>query len=173
MVVDGTPISRSVQVDDATEVLAGGDRRAILKIRIWRRNHDGIWLAQLVEETGWTKSAIESELADAVRNGEVVRIGEMFMHAPAWELLKSQVVAMVADFHKENPLASGIGKEELRDRTDAGIEAFEAITEITGTRTKDRNFWRSGATAWARRGHEGRGGRVQERRSKQPLPRPG
>ena len=112
------------------EILAGGDRRAILKIRIWRGYHDGIWLAQLVEETGWTKSAIESELADVIRNGEVVRIGEMFMHAPAWELLKSQVVPTVADFHRENPLASGIGKEELRDRTDAGDEAFEAITEI-------------------------------------------
>jgi selenocysteine-specific elongation factor len=36
---------------------------------------------------------------------------------------------MVADFHKENPLAGGIGKEELRGRTGAGIEAFEAITE--------------------------------------------
>jgi selenocysteine-specific elongation factor len=130
VVVDGTPISRSVQVDDAMEILAGGDRRAILKIRIWRGYHDGIWLAQLVEETGWTKSAIESELADVIRNGEVVRIGEMFMHAPAWELLKSQVVPTVADFHRENPLASGIGKEELRDRTDAGDEAFEAITEI-------------------------------------------
>jgi selenocysteine-specific elongation factor len=54
----------------------------------------------------------------------------MFMHAPAWELLKSQVVPTVADFHRENPLAGGIGKEELRDRTDAGDEAFEAITEI-------------------------------------------
>jgi selenocysteine-specific elongation factor len=130
VVVDGTPISRSVQVDDTMEILAGGDRRAILKIRIWRGYHDGIWLAQLVEETGWTKSAIESELADVIRNGEVVRIGEMFMHAAAWELLKSQVVPTVADFHRENPLASGIGKEELRDRTDAGDEAFEAITEI-------------------------------------------
>ena len=130
VVVDGTPISRSVQVDDTMEILAGGDRRAILKIRIWRGYHDGIRLAQLVEETGWTKSAIESELADVIRNGEVVRIGELFMHAPAWELLKSQVVPTVADFHRENPLAGGIGKEELRDRTDAGDEAFEAITEI-------------------------------------------
>jgi selenocysteine-specific elongation factor len=64
VVVDGTPSSRSVQVDDTMEILAGGDRRAILKIRIWRGYHDGIRLAQLVEETGWTKSAIESELAD-------------------------------------------------------------------------------------------------------------
>jgi selenocysteine-specific elongation factor len=112
------------------EVLAGGDRTAILKVRIWRNYHDGIWLPELVAETGWTKSAIESELAQAVKNGEVVRIGEMFMHAPAWEALKSQVVPTVADFHKENPLASGIGKEELRVRTDAGDEAFEAITEI-------------------------------------------
>jgi selenocysteine-specific elongation factor len=130
VVLDVTPISRSVRVDDAMEVLAGGDRTAILKVRIWRNYHDGIWLPELVAETGWTKSAIESELAEAVKNGEVVRIGEMFMHAPAWEALKSQVVPTVADFQKENPLASGIGKEELRVRTDAGDEAFEAITEI-------------------------------------------
>jgi selenocysteine-specific elongation factor len=130
VVLDVTPISRSVRVDDAMEVLAGGDRTAILKVRIWRNYHDGIWLPELVAETGWTKSAIESELAQAVKSGEVVRIGEMFMHAPAWEALKSQVVPTVADFQKENPLASGIGKEELRVRTDAGDEAFEAITKI-------------------------------------------
>jgi selenocysteine-specific elongation factor len=130
VVLDVTPISRSVRVDDAMEVLAGGDRTAILKVRIWRNYHDGIWLPELVAETGWTKSAIESELAEAVKNGEVVRIGEMFMHAPAWEALKSQVVPAIAGFHKENPLASGIGKEELRVRTDAGDEAFEAITKI-------------------------------------------
>ena len=48
VVVDGTPISGNVQVDDAMEVLAGEDRKAILRSRIWRRNDDGIWLAHRI-----------------------------------------------------------------------------------------------------------------------------
>jgi selenocysteine-specific elongation factor len=52
------------------------------------------------------------------------------MHGPAWELLKAQVVPTVEEFHRKNPLAPGIGKEELRDQTDAQDEAFDAIAEM-------------------------------------------
>jgi selenocysteine-specific elongation factor len=52
------------------------------------------------------------------------------MHGPAWELLKAQVVPTVEEFHRKNPLAVGIGKDELRVQTDAGDEAFDAIADI-------------------------------------------
>ncbi len=78
-------------------------------------------------EAGWKKDVIESQLARAVESGDIVRIGEVFMHAPAWEALKAQIVPTVEEFHRQNPLASGIGKEELRVRTDAKDEAFDAI----------------------------------------------
>ena len=52
------------------------------------------------------------------------------MHAPAWELLKSQVAPYRSQTSTENSAGEWYCKEELRDRTDAGDGAFEAITEI-------------------------------------------
>ncbi|MGA7907462.1 MAG: selenocysteine-specific translation elongation factor [Candidatus Sulfotelmatobacter sp.] len=136
VVLDAAPASRTLIVDGTLKTLAGQDRAAILKVRIARNYHDGIWLPQLVAETGWTKNVIESELAAAVKNGEVVRLGEVFLHAPAWEALKAQVVRTLEDFHRKNPLAGGIGKEELRVQTDSGDTAFDAILEILAREKK-------------------------------------
>jgi selenocysteine-specific elongation factor len=127
VVVDAVPVSRVLLVDKTLEILAGKDQAAIVKARIARHYHDGAWLPQLVAETGWTSHTIETQLAQAVNSGELVRIGEIFLHAPAWEALKAQVVPTLEEFHKENPLAGGMGKEELRVRTDAGDEVFDAI----------------------------------------------
>ena len=71
-----------------------------------------------------------------MKNGEVVRLGEVFLRAPAWEALKAQVVPTLEDFHRKNPLAGGIGKEELRVQTDSGDTAFDAILEILAREKK-------------------------------------
>ena len=127
VVLDGAPISRGLPPHSQMEILAAQDREAILRLRVWRGYHEGASLRQLVAEAGWKKDVIESQLARAVESGDIVRIGEVFMHAPAWEALKAQIVPTVEEFHRQNPLASGIGKEELRVRTDAKDEAFDAI----------------------------------------------
>ena len=54
----------------------------------------------------------------------------MLMDRRAWEALKAQVIGGVDAFHRENPLASGIGKEELRVQCDAATEAFDAIVAM-------------------------------------------
>ena len=127
-VIDAAPASRSLHIDDNLQVLAGNDRRAILKVRIRRNDRKGIWLPELVAKTGWAKNVIESELAPVVASGEVIRVGEIFMHTPVWEKLKTRVIATVEDFHKQNRLANGVSKEEMRIFIEAGEEAFEAIT---------------------------------------------
>ncbi|HUO26746.1 MAG TPA: selenocysteine-specific translation elongation factor [Candidatus Aquilonibacter sp.] len=130
VVVDAAPVSRSLLVDETLELLVGDDRTAALRARITRRGHIGITPAQLIAETGWTRSAIESELADAIRQHEIIRIGEVFLHAPAWEALKAEVVPTLEKFHRQNPLAGGMGKEELRVQIDAGPEFFESIAAM-------------------------------------------
>ena len=127
VVLDASPVSRNSSPINELETLAGQDREAILRLRIWRGFHDGVWLPELVTQTGWTRDLIESHLTRMVASGEVVRVNDMFMHGPAWEILKVQVIGSVEAFHRENPLASGIGREELRVQTDAGTEAFDAI----------------------------------------------
>jgi selenocysteine-specific elongation factor len=130
VVLDAMPVSRGLPPNSEMETLASQDHEAILRLRIWRGHHGGVWSSQLVSETGWTKNVIESHLARAVQSGDLVRIGEIFMHAPAWETLKAQIVPTVEQFHRKNPLAAGIGKEELRVQTDAGKEVFDAIADM-------------------------------------------
>jgi selenocysteine-specific elongation factor len=127
VVLDAMPVSRSSSAIKDLEALTSQDYEAILRLRIWREFHDGAWLPELVAQTGWTKNMIESHLSRTVASGDIVRIGDLFMHGSAWEVLKTQAIGSVEDFHRKNPLASGVGREELRVQTDAGKEAFDAI----------------------------------------------
>jgi selenocysteine-specific elongation factor len=127
VVLDAAPISRMPDHGGFLKILAEGTPEAILKARISRRLSDGISLAKLVAETGWTKSAIEAHLAPALRAGEIVHAGAQLLHLPAFQALQSRTLIAAAEFHKRNPLVGGIGKEELRTQVGAVPEVFEAV----------------------------------------------
>jgi selenocysteine-specific elongation factor len=130
VVLDAAPIRRGRGQPDFLKTLASGDAEAILKTRIARRHHQGISMSQLTAETGWTSNVIETQVAQAVRMGEVLRIGEMFLYSPALEAVKLRILSSAADFHKNNPLVGGVSKEELRAQVDAGPDVFEMVTAM-------------------------------------------
>jgi selenocysteine-specific elongation factor len=131
VVLDAAPVSRDLPDASILETLAGHNRPAILRARIWRHYHDGAYLADLIAETGWTKDTIEGELSESLKTGQIVRINDVFIIAEAWEVLKQQFVPTLEQFHRENPLVQGISKTELQDRTDASNDAvFEALLQI-------------------------------------------
>jgi selenocysteine-specific elongation factor len=129
IVLDTAPIRRMPGLEAFLNVLAGVDAEAILRMRIARRNHDGIALAELIAETGWTMRAIEANLAEPLRQGQIIRLPERYLHAPAMEELKLFAMSEVANFHQENPLVAGISKEELRDHLQAPSDVFAAMLE--------------------------------------------
>jgi len=128
VVLDTMPIPRMPSHSEFLKILAGADAQAILLARTARRHHQGISLSRLVAETGWTDNMIESQLAQAVSRGEVTRVGDNFLHAPALEALKTRILGTAADFHVKNPLVGGISKEELRAHVDTTPEVFEAAS---------------------------------------------
>jgi selenocysteine-specific elongation factor len=130
VVLDAAPIRRKPGHNDFLMLLSGGDPEAILSARIARRHHEGISMSRLVAETGWTTSQIETRLTQALKTGAVVRAGELFLHSPALEALKSLIVHTAGAFQKENPLVGGIGKEALREQVDAAPEVFEAVAAM-------------------------------------------
>jgi len=127
VVLDTAPIPRMPGDGDYLRILASGNVEKILRARIARREQGGISMPKLVAETGWTKKFIEAQLARAVSEGNVVRIGELLVHLPALEALKLYLVGVVGDFHKENPLARGIGKEELREQLRTSAEVLDEV----------------------------------------------
>jgi selenocysteine-specific elongation factor len=130
VVLDAAPIGRKLGHGDFLQILAGGDAEAILKARIARRQQEGISMAGLVAETGWAKNEIETRLSSAVRMGGVVCAGELYLHLPAVEALKSRVLGTAGDFHRKNPLVGGISKEKLRAQVEATSEVFETIAAM-------------------------------------------
>ncbi len=129
IVLDSAPIARTLPAQSDLQILASGDRPAILRFRIERNRHAGISLADLVKETGWTRRAIESLLAKAVKDGQIVRNGDVFLSRSAWEELNLKVISLLGTFHERNPLSGGISKEELREQTFSRVVTFDAILQ--------------------------------------------
>jgi selenocysteine-specific elongation factor len=126
IVLDPAPILRMPGQGDFLRVLADGSTAAILTARVARRFHQGISIAKLVAETGLTKRVIETELAQALQQGLILRIGDRFVHAPAILDLQRSMLTAVELFHKKNSLVSGVAREELREQVGASAELFDA-----------------------------------------------
>jgi selenocysteine-specific elongation factor len=130
VVLDASPVARMAKLEDFLKILSSGDAKAILTARIARTHQKGITMFQLVAETGWTRTVIETHLASMTKAGDVVRAGERFLHAPALEVLTIRIVNVVADFHRKNPLVSGMSKEELRALVETSPDVFEAVAGL-------------------------------------------
>jgi selenocysteine-specific elongation factor len=130
VVLDATPVPRLPGQSEFLTILSGGNAQAILKTRVARRGHTGIWMSKLIAESGWTRQAIEAQLSGAIKTREVVRTGDLFLDGSALEALKSDLLNKAGDFHKKNPLVAGIAREELREQTGASAEVFDAALAL-------------------------------------------
>jgi selenocysteine-specific elongation factor len=138
VIVDSTIMPRMKEPARFLQTLVSGDPAAILKARIERQRRDGITLTRLVSETGWTSESVTAGLTTALKANEIVRIGDLFVHAPALAQLQASVLGSLDSFHKKNSLAPGISKEELREQIKASPVMFSAALErLAGQRSID------------------------------------
>ena len=130
VVLDAAPTPRMPGQVDFPRVLAGGNAESILRVRIARREHNGIAVSRLIAETGWTKNFIETQLAGALHEGRILRIEDLLIDSPAVFGLQRFMMSAVEDFQKKNPLVAGIAKEQLRDQVAASAEVFAAAVAM-------------------------------------------
>jgi selenocysteine-specific elongation factor len=129
MVLDAAPVPRMSEHKEFLQILASGETGAILRARITRRGRDGVSITRLIEETGWTKSDIEAELAKIEKEGRVLRSGDLWMHAPVVLELQQEVLRVLDKFHKSESLAAGISKGDLREKVKASDGVFAAVLD--------------------------------------------
>jgi selenocysteine-specific elongation factor len=60
----------------------------------------------------------------------VLRIGDLFVDAPAMAQLQQSTVSLVEGFHRKNSLVSGIAREALREQVKAPSEVFSASLDL-------------------------------------------
>jgi selenocysteine-specific elongation factor len=73
---------------------------------------------------------LEVRLDQTLKDAQVVRIGDLLVHAPAMIGLQQFVVTTVAAFHKKNPLVGGIAREALREQVKASSEVFTTSLDL-------------------------------------------
>jgi selenocysteine-specific elongation factor len=130
VVLDPAPVSRQPEQVAFLQTLAGGNPETILSARIARRGHTGISLAQLIAETGWSKESIAVQLAQALNDMRVLKVGDLFVDAVAVVRLQQSIVSSVEAFHKKNSLVGGIAREALREQVKASSEVFNAAIDL-------------------------------------------
>ncbi len=132
VVLDAAPSARAKRdvVLPFLRALDGGRGETAVQMRVARHQHEGLTRAQLTTETGWRKDALDKLLADLIQQKHVLRLGERYVDVPAVEGLKRFLLSTVEDFHQQNPLVPGMGKEELRETVRATPEIFTAVVDL-------------------------------------------
>ncbi len=79
----------------------------------------GVDVAQLPREAGVPASDADSALKDLVKDGKLLRLGNVFLHVEHLESVKEEIVGCLSDYQKQYPLRWGMTKGELRNRFSA------------------------------------------------------
>ncbi len=66
----------------------------------------------------------------------MLRLGDLFVDAPAMVRLQQLIVSSVAGFHRKNSLVGGIPREALREQVRASAEVFDASLDLLAQERK-------------------------------------
>jgi len=127
IVLDASPTKRAAGLAEFLNLLVTGRLEQILEARIARQGSSGLEMKTLVAETGFSSGTIHNLLAKMVQEGNIVPIAETFVQSASLEALKLALFQRVEQFHQQNPLAPGIGREQLRDQRSVSPEIFDAV----------------------------------------------
>ncbi len=131
IVLDAAPMPKVKKgaVEPFLRILSTGQPEDILLARIARRMSMGLAIEELVAETGWRPEFIAQVLAEPLRAGKVVQIGDRYVLAEDITGLEGLLIAAVTEFHKRHPLVAGMSKEELREDLRVLPEVFTYVLE--------------------------------------------
>jgi len=98
-------------------LLETGAPTEVLEEHLKQAGPAGARAADLRARTAFGPERLKSLLQELVQAGAIVAVDrEWYLHREANERLRSQTLALLGAFHAENPLRTGISREELRSR---------------------------------------------------------
>jgi selenocysteine-specific elongation factor len=112
------------------QVLENSDVADVLLARVKRRTANGLSFSEVVAETGWLRTRVESVAAGLIASKELLRFGDVLLSTATVAQLTTAIRAAVDAFHKASPLVAGISREELRERLGASSEIYRGIEDL-------------------------------------------
>jgi selenocysteine-specific elongation factor len=106
------------------EKLSAGDDLCRLRALLARREKRGLRLLDAIHETGWTMGQLKATLETAAQAGDIISLKDVLIAAPTLKRIAEELFTAVQVFHIANPLAGGIGKQELWEKSGLEKELF-------------------------------------------------
>jgi selenocysteine-specific elongation factor len=114
MEVDPPRAKSAVASDFAPESLEAGEA---VRRRLSRAGGAGREPAGLARELGLTAGQAEEVASRLEESGELIRAGSRWLDGDAWRAIGERALHLVAQFHSDEPLLSGMFREDLRAAT--------------------------------------------------------
>lgn len=119
-----------------TERIAAKEPIEVVRLLINSAGSAGSSIAEIRARTGFSNKVARASVAELIRTDMVRDAGGRFLGAEKFAELGRLVENAVADFHKADPLAKGIGRETVREKLFAFLpdEVFQAVLSDLATR---------------------------------------
>jgi len=132
IVLDASPLLQKPKAENLPflETMAKGSPEAILLARVSRRKETGLGVAEAVGEMNLPLPRVRSLANQLQENGALLTCAPDLLISPtAFDQAGKRMLALAREFHQENPLSGGVGKEQLREKTNLRAEVFAGVLE--------------------------------------------
>jgi selenocysteine-specific elongation factor len=125
---------RRMKPEARTEMLGklrDGDDLCRLRVLVARRERRGLRVEEAIHETGWTMERLNRTREKATQAGDIISFGDVQIAAPTLDQIVGELFIAVETFQTANPLAGGISKQELLEKSGLDRELFAgALTTL-------------------------------------------
>ncbi len=142
-ILDPQPLKRKKKegIEDLA-VIAKGSLKDKIEVRLKKLHFSG---CSLLEIEGWIQAdipEIKSAVGDLLREGKLIKSHDVLFHKDNFILFKELAKSTLSRFHKENPLKSGMSREELRAKMPMPTPRFSELIALVDDISVERDILR-------------------------------
>lgn len=119
------------------KIKESGDDVSILEVYLKNNSSRFPKIQDMMSYVGVSKDRIEKIIGKLSNEGRVVEINNRIVHVDYFELIQNKLLKILDKYHSENPLRSGMPKQEAGSKVDSSfktkdIDAFLALVKNNG-----------------------------------------
>lgn len=111
-------------------IIAKGNLKDKIEVKLKKSHFSGCPISEI---EGWIQadiSEIKSAVEEILKEGKLIKSHEVLFHRDNFDLFKDVIKSTLSRFHKENPLKSGMSKEELRAKMPMPASRFSELISM-------------------------------------------
>jgi selenocysteine-specific elongation factor len=123
-------------------IIAKGNLKDKIEVKLKKSHFSGCSISEI---EGWIQAdipEIKSAVQVLLKEGKLIKSHDVLFHKDNFDLFKEAIKSTLSRFHKENPLKSGMSKEELRAKMPMPASRFSELISMIDDIAVERDMLR-------------------------------